>query len=112
MSWSRKKTTLCLSSSARISATSSGERDATPRLTFESSAPIVQVSGSTLIEPRFAMYAGASAVAFAISSLRRSIRLVADDSGTLEVPYGGPEILHRVVLRAAVVPDRHAVVPE
>ena len=41
---------LCFSSSARISATSSASREATPRFTLESSAPIVQVSGSTLIE--------------------------------------------------------------
>jgi hypothetical protein len=39
-----------LSSSARISATSAGSRDATPRLTLLSSAPMAQVSGSTLIE--------------------------------------------------------------
>ena len=50
MSWSRKNSTRCLSSSARISATSAGSRDATPRLTLLSSAPMAQVSGSTLIE--------------------------------------------------------------
>ena len=40
-----------------------------------------------------------------------SDRPVADDSGALEVAHGGPEVLHRVVLRAAVVPDRDAVLP-
>ncbi len=50
MSWSRKNSTLCASSSARISATRAGSRDATPRSTLESSAPIAQVSGSTRIE--------------------------------------------------------------
>src|SRR5262245_1679637 len=60
MSWSRKNSTRCLSSSARISATSPASRDATPRLTLESSAPIVHVIGSTLIEPRFETTAGAS----------------------------------------------------
>src|SRR5262252_1502423 len=50
MSWSRKKSTRCFSSRARISATSSGERDAMPRLTLLSWAPIAQVSGSTFIE--------------------------------------------------------------
>src|SRR5215471_18051851 len=47
MSWSRKNSTLCLSSSARISAISPGSRAATPRWTSPTSAPIEQVSGST-----------------------------------------------------------------
>ena len=62
MSWSRKNSTLCLSSSARISATSPASREATPRFTLESSAPIVQVSGSTLMEPRVGDAARAAVV--------------------------------------------------
>src|SRR5215510_11742771 len=50
MSWSRKKRTLCLSRRARTSATRSGSREATPRFTLLSSAPMAQVSCSTLIE--------------------------------------------------------------
>src|SRR5262245_32256944 len=50
MSWSRKKRTLCLRSKARISATRSASREATPRFTLLSSAPMLQVSCSTLIE--------------------------------------------------------------
>src|SRR5262245_15169102 len=50
MSWSRKKSTLCFSSSARISAIRPGSREATPRFTLESSAPMAQDRGSTLIK--------------------------------------------------------------
>src|SRR6188768_2419749 len=49
MSWSRKNSTRCSSSRARISATSAESREAAPRSTFDSSAPIVQVRGSTLM---------------------------------------------------------------
>src|SRR4030095_4409736 len=101
--------TLCLSSNARISATSPGSREATPRFTLLNSAPIVQVSGSTLLEPRVAVCAGASMVAFVMSFSCQSMRLVADDSGALQIAHRRPEILHRIVLRAAVVPDREAV---
>ena len=40
---------------------------------------------------------------------RCSAGAIADDAGALQVANGGPEILHGVVLRAAVVPDRDAV---
>ena len=148
MSWSRKNSTLCFSSSARISAMRSASRAAAPRLTLQSSAPIVQVSGSTLIEPCRATCAGAGvAVAVAVMSfllwtfaspvargapLRVDVRLpysmgfhriacgfpcaqhrpVADDAGAFQVAHRRPEVLHGVVLRAAVVPDRDAVLPQ
>src|SRR5262249_20589051 len=41
-----------------------------------------------------------------------SERLVADDPCALEVSHRRPEILHRVVLGATVVPDRDAVATE
>src|SRR5262245_34181265 len=50
MSWSRRNRTLCLSSSPLISANSASSRAASPRFTSDSSAPMLQVSGSTLIE--------------------------------------------------------------
>ena len=49
MSWSRKNSTLCCSSSARISAKRPSSREASARLTLRSSAPMVAVSGSTSI---------------------------------------------------------------
>ena len=67
MSWSRRNSTLCLSSSARISANERRRRARRRRgSTFESSAPIVQVSGSTLMEPRVA--AMRAEVRFAVAS--------------------------------------------
>jgi hypothetical protein len=50
MSWSRKNSTRYFSSRARISAVRSASREAAPRSTLDSSAPIVQVIGSTLME--------------------------------------------------------------
>jgi hypothetical protein len=50
MSWSRKNSTLYFKSSALISDMSAGSRDAAPKLTLLSSAPMLQVSGSALIE--------------------------------------------------------------
>src|SRR5574337_54559 len=50
MSWSRRNKTLCVSRSALISANSASSRAASPRLTPDSSAPMAQVRGSTLIE--------------------------------------------------------------
>src|SRR5580765_6665868 len=38
-----------------------------------------------------------------------SERLVADDSGAFHLPMARRVVHHRVVLRAAVVPERHAV---
>src|SRR6185369_2027402 len=58
MSWSRKKSTLCASSRARISSMRAGVREAIPMFTFESSAPMVQVSGSTRMEPCVLTMAG------------------------------------------------------
>src|SRR6516162_6719019 len=52
MSWSRKNSTLWVRSRARSSATSPASREATPRLTLLNSAPIAQVSGSTLMQER------------------------------------------------------------
>src|SRR5438552_11617071 len=50
MSWSRKNSSRCLRRSARISAARPASREAAPRFTWLSPAPIAQVSGSTLIE--------------------------------------------------------------
>src|SRR3954463_16416730 len=47
MSWSRRKSTLYCSSSARSSAKRSSSRAASARLTWRSSAPMVAVSGAT-----------------------------------------------------------------
>src|SRR5690349_16314072 len=62
MPWRRKKRTRCFINSARISATSPTSRDAAPRSTLRSSAPIAHVSGSTWIEPRLAARTTAVAV--------------------------------------------------
>jgi hypothetical protein len=58
-----ENSTRYLSSRPRISATSSGSREATPRLTLLSSAPMAQVKGSTLSDPRDLICSGAVAVA-------------------------------------------------
>src|SRR6476661_11288429 len=50
MSWSLKNSTLYFKSNEVISDMITGSREATPKLTLLSSAPMVQVSGSTRIE--------------------------------------------------------------
>jgi hypothetical protein len=50
MSWSLKNSTLYFKSNEVISDISTGSREATPKLTLLSSAPMAQVSGSTRIE--------------------------------------------------------------
>src|SRR5262245_31944107 len=50
MSWSRRNRTLCFNSSPLISANRASSRAASPRFTSDSSAPMLQVSSSTLIE--------------------------------------------------------------
>src|SRR6476469_7633118 len=50
MSWSLKNSTLYFKSNELISDIITGSREATPKLTLLSSAPMVQVSGSTRIE--------------------------------------------------------------
>src|SRR4030095_12935867 len=84
MSWSRKNRTLCFSSSARISATRPGSREATPRFTFESSAPIVHVSGSTLMESRVMivdeLFSSVVACAISFSGVLIRLRLDHEDS--------------------------------
>src|SRR5258707_2136966 len=50
MSWSLKNSTLYFKSNELISDISAGSREATPKLTLLSSAPMVQVRGSTRIE--------------------------------------------------------------
>jgi hypothetical protein len=60
MSWSRKNSTVAREQRADL-GDESGVARGDPRFTLESSAPIVHVSGSTLIEPRVAICAGAFA---------------------------------------------------
>jgi hypothetical protein len=50
MSWSLKNSTLYFKSNELISDISAGSREATPKLMLPSSAPMLQVSGSTRIE--------------------------------------------------------------
>src|SRR6516164_2558888 len=50
MSWSLKNSTLYFNSNELISDISAGSREATPKLTLLSSAPMLQVRGSTRIE--------------------------------------------------------------
>src|SRR5215469_9994623 len=50
MSWSLKNSTLYFNSNELISDISAGSREATPKLTLLSSAPMLQVRGSTWIE--------------------------------------------------------------
>ena len=50
MSWSLKNNTLYFKSNELISDISAGSREATPKLMLLSSAPMLQVSGSTRIE--------------------------------------------------------------
>src|SRR6516164_5817577 len=102
MSWSRKKSTLCLSRSARISATSSGVREATPRLTFDNSAPIVHVSASTLIEPRVAMWAGAAVVSVIMFISPEVVVFVSDHEDRRACRLPGFEVA--VCLRGVVEP--------
>src|SRR5262245_4567023 len=66
------------------------------------------------MEPRVSwrMRAGAAAMVPVISFSPVSIRPVADDSRSLQLAYRRPEVLYGVVLRAAVVPNRHAVATE
>jgi hypothetical protein len=50
MSWSLKNSTLYFKSNELISDICAGSREATPKLTLLSSAPMLQVRGSTRIE--------------------------------------------------------------
>src|SRR5215470_16534336 len=52
---------------------------------------------------------GGSCSSHVLSLQMMSVRRVADDAGALQVANCWPEVLHRVVLGAAVVPDRDAV---
>src|SRR5690348_11759972 len=72
MFWSRRNRTLYLRRSALISANSAAARDASPRFTPCSCAPIAQVSGSTVIDPTRCEAAGAIFDMFPPNGLRLS----------------------------------------
>src|SRR5437868_545298 len=86
MSWSRKKSTLCCSSKALISLARPRSRDASPRCTPDTSAPMVHVSCSTFIacssegEDRCAHGLAGFEIAVRLGGLRQRVALLDVDA--------------------------------